>query len=85
MDTVLKKKSILLFETQENGVMPITDDVLRHKIKVVFPDLDETKYSEALIPAKPYYRVIGITISHLLANSHTISASAMPPFYQNCT
>jgi len=77
-----KKEGVKLFETQDNGVVPIKDDELRRKIKLAFPD--ESEYKEALDRAKSFYRAFGRIILHSLANGHTISASAMPPFYQNC-
>jgi len=76
-----KKEGVKLFATQDNGVVPIEDDVFRYQFKVAFPD--ETENAEALNRAKSYYRAIGRIILHSLANGHTISASAMPPFYQN--
>jgi len=76
----LKEKSVKLFETQDNGVVPLTDDGLREKLKNTFQGDDYVAY---LKRAKAYYEAIGRILLHSLANNHTISASAMPPFYQN--
>merc|ERR1740124_1735820 len=76
----LKEKSVKLFETQDNGVVPFTDDYLRQKLKSTFRGDDYGAYLER---AKADYEAIGRILLHSLANNHTISASAMPPFYQN--
>ena len=65
-----------------NYVLPTTNAILESRIKnVANGDVDEVQGS--LQRAKDYMRAVGRIILHSFLNEHTVSTSAMPPFFIN--
>mmetsp|Transcript_27815 Transcript_27815/g.55704 ORF Transcript_27815/g.55704 Transcript_27815/m.55704 type:complete len:977 (-) Transcript_27815:169-3099(-) len=75
----LKVYNVELFEKNEDGVVPLTDEILEDRLS----KNKDVELKKSLDQAMCYYRALGRIILHSLANGHTIAASVMPPLYLN--
>lgn len=82
-------KQVRLFEISPCGPIPLTDDVLRHKIEATIKsesgskEADKSEIDGLVEVARCYYLAIGRLMLHSVATNVTIASSAMIPFYQN--
>mmetsp|Transcript_18710 Transcript_18710/g.33949 ORF Transcript_18710/g.33949 Transcript_18710/m.33949 type:complete len:932 (-) Transcript_18710:1162-3957(-) len=78
---------VSLFEKHTHGWVPITDEMLRTKLKAALKEngrlSDDSEYAGKIEQARMYYRAIGRIMLHALATGNTIWSSSMTPLYQN--
>uniref|UniRef100_A0A7S2EI47 HECT domain-containing protein n=1 Tax=Trieres chinensis TaxID=1514140 RepID=A0A7S2EI47_TRICV len=71
-----------MFETENGYLVPVTDEVLKHKFKLV-QKYGAPEIQDLLDKAKHYYRAFGRLMFHALLTDYPISSTALPSFFRN--
>ena len=78
------KYAVRLFEDSPSGVIPLTDDLLKAKVKSFLKSKCVAEVENCIEDAKMLYFAVGRIILHSMMSGITVASPAMIPLYQNC-